>query len=205
MGRKEDDEKSRTFWKHYSGGIDYSDMERRVMADHFSVNKNPRVRKLWEQMNEEMMEAMQRQLYAAAAAKPSDDEGLTDEDFDADLDDASERSERRARVDQFSVFGVEVKPFPIPPVGELIWEAKNGRRMSIEEMATGHIVNAVRLIQSNPGWRDKFLKPMMEELGRRGAGNTYDSGGNIRAVRRSDQNAGKLAFNGTRPGLFKGR
>ncbi len=130
-----------------------------------------------------------------------DDAELTDDDYDADLDADSERSRGRELMRSVDTYFVR----STPPRGELIWEAKDGRRTPIKEMATAHLVNAVRLIQLHRGWRQEFLEPMMKELNKRGAGQPYDSGGTIRAVRHSDKYPSKLARNGKGTGFSKGR
>lgn len=54
-----------------------------------------------------------------------------------------------------------------------VWITKDGRRYLVRQMETGHIVNCIRMIQRNPGWRDEYLDRLLLELAIRDDGGKW--------------------------------
>lgn len=46
----------------------------------------------------------------------------------------------------------------------MIWTTRTGEHKTIAQLTTNHLINCIKLLQSRRKWRQKFLRPMQEEL-----------------------------------------
>ncbi len=53
------------------------------------------------------------------------------------------------------------------------WTCKDGSKIKIGDMGTGHIRNSINMIKRKPEWRDSFLSTLEDEIDFR-QGNNHD-------------------------------